>query len=170
MTERSAYTSKEVFASKRAFGENVFWTVFWIAFRVGVWNPQETMPHLITKHMIFNTKLYDQAGQPLLSGKLCLKWHSATFLTLQHEHKGEKIRHHLEYSKECNANSEEFPSKVSEIPWAMRYYLASKEQVEYRITGKKKLQNEKEITKKNLKNRLENGNIFNSDDFFGARA
>ena len=49
-----------------------------------------------------------------------------------------KISHHLEYSKECDANSEEFPSKVSEIPWAMRDYLVSKEQVEYRITVKKK--------------------------------
>ena len=54
----------------------------------------------------------------------------------------------------------------------MRDYLVSKEQVEYRITvkKKKKLQNEKEIAKKNLKNRLKNGNIFNSNDFFGTRA
>lgn len=49
-----------------------------------------------------------------------------------------KISHHLEYSKECNANPEEFPSKVSEIPWAMRDYLASKEQVKCRLTEKKK--------------------------------
>ena len=54
--------------------------------------------------------------------------------------------------------------------WAMRDYLVSKEQVEYRITVKKKLQNEKEIAKKNLKNRLKNGNIFNSNDFFRTRA
>lgn len=52
----------------------------------------------------------------------------------------------------------------------MRDYLVSKEQVEYRITVKKKLQNEKEIAKKNLKNRLKNGNIFNSNDFFRTRA
>lgn len=49
-----------------------------------------------------------------------------------------KISHHLEYSKECNANPQEFPSKVSEIPWAMRDYLASKEQVKCRLTEKKK--------------------------------
>ena len=73
-----------------------------------------------------------------------------------------KISHRLEYSKEWDANSEEFSSKVSEIPWAMRDYLVSEEQVEYRITEKKKLQNEKEIAKKNFKNRLKNGNIFNS--------
>ena len=52
----------------------------------------------------------------------------------------------------------------------MRDYLASKEQVKCRLTEKKKLQNEKEIAKKNLKNRLENGNIFNSKDFSGTRA
>ena len=44
----------------------------------------------------------------------------------------------------------------------MRDYLVSEEQVEYRITEKKKLQTEKEIAKKNFKNRLKNGNIFNS--------
>ena len=44
----------------------------------------------------------------------------------------------------------------------MRDYLVSEEQVEYRITEKKKFQNEKEIAKKNFKNRLKNGNIFNS--------
>ena len=105
----------------------------------------------------FNHKAHDfwhkivwQSWSTTLSGKLCLTWHSATFLTLQHEHKGEKIRHHLEYSKECNANSEEFPSKVSEIPWAMRYYLASKEQVEYRITGEK-IAKWKGDSKENLK-------------------
>ena len=82
MTERSAYTSKEVFASKRAFGENVFWTVFWIAFRVGVWNPQETMPHLITRHMIFDTKLYDKAGQPLYQASFV--WHDIQPLFLHY--------------------------------------------------------------------------------------